>query len=94
MEETARRELQEETGYEATEWRCLGEFPIHANQHVGLVSIFKANSAQRVATPNSGDLEEMEIVLVTPSEARNLLDSGEIALLGDAAAFSIAALID
>ena len=92
--ETAKRELKEETGYEAARWQCLGEFPIHANQHVGLVSIFKAETAKCVATPNSGDLEEMEIVLVTPAEARAALKSGEIALLGDAAAFSLSELID
>ena len=92
--ETAVRELREETGYEAARWRCLGEFPIHANQHVGLVSIFKAEGASPVAVPNAGDLEEMEVVLIAPSDARAALDSGEIALLGDAAAFSLAALID
>lgn len=92
--QTAVRELREETGYEAVGWRCIGDFPIHANQHVGVVSIFKANNAMLVAAPNADDLEEMEVVLIKSSDVRAALEAGEIALLGDVAAFSLAALID
>lgn len=94
ISDTAKRELLEETGYQASNWHQLGEFPIHANQHVGVVSIFRAESAERVAHPESGDLEDMEVVLVSPSEAKERLASGEIALLGDVAALSLTALID
>lgn len=89
--ETARRELLEETGCCADHWRALGDFPIHANQHVGVVSIFRAWNAVDTAEPSAGDLEEMEIIRVTPAEARAALSTGEIALLGDAAALSLAA---
>ena len=92
--ETAVRELREETGHEAFGWRCLGKFPIHANQHVGIVSIFRAYDAKQISVPNSGDLEEMEVTRLSPSEVRAALDSGEIALLGDVAAYSLASLID
>lgn len=92
--ETAKRELLEETGYQASDWRKLGEFPIHANQHVGMVAIFKAQCATLTSVPSSGDLEEMEVVLISPAEAKFRLETGDIALLGDAAALSLATLID
>lgn len=88
--ETARRELREETGYEADAWRSLGRFPIHANQHVGVVELFRAENARLVSEPDDGDLEEMEIVCVSEAEARAALRSGEIGLLGDAAALGLA----
>ena len=90
MLETARRELREETGYEAAEWRSLGRFPIHANQHVGIVEIFRAEATRLVSSANAGDLEEMELALVTLDDARQALKDGEIALLGDAAALALA----
>ncbi|MEO0564831.1 MAG: NUDIX hydrolase [Chloroflexota bacterium] len=92
--QAAIRELREETGYEAKIWRCLGEYPIHANQHVGIVAIFRAFGASQNAKPNPGDLEEMEIVRLSDHEVRSALYSGELALLGDVAAYSLAALID
>ncbi|MEZ5972186.1 MAG: NUDIX hydrolase [Hyphomonadaceae bacterium] len=88
--DTARRELREETGYEAQDWRSLGRFPIHANQHVGLVEIFRAECARPVAAANAGDLEEMELALISQGQARSALKDGEIALLGDAAALTLA----
>jgi len=87
---TARRELREETGYEASTWRSLGRFPIHANQHVGEVELFRAEGAVRISAPNAGDLEEMEVVLLTEAEARAALADRTIALLGDAAALALA----
>ena len=90
MAETARRELHEETGYEAQDWRSLGRFPIHANQHVGIVELFRAEGAVAVTEPAAGDLEDMEVTLVSEAEARQALKNGDIALLGDAAALALA----
>lgn len=90
LADTAQRELREETGYEAQTWRSLGRFPIHANQHVGIVELFRAERARFIVAPNSGDLEEMEVVLVSPAEAQAALKDGRIALLGDAAALALA----
>ncbi len=88
--ETARRELREETGYEAENWRSIGTFPIHANQRVGVVGLFRAEKARRVCAPADGDLEEMETALLSLDEAHAALKSGEIGLLGDAAALTLA----
>lgn len=90
LAETVQRELREETGYEARDWRSLGRFPIHANQHVGIVELFRAEGAVAVTEPAAGDLEEMEVMLVSEAEARAALENGDIALLGDAAALALA----
>ena len=88
--DTARRELREETGYEGDRWRSLGRFPIHANQRVGECELFRCENARRVVAPRPGDLEDMEVVLVPEAAARAALASGEIGLLGDAAALGLA----
>lgn len=90
LADTAKRELLEETGYEADVWRSLGRFPIHANQRVGEVELFRAENARLTRTPRPGDLEEMRVELVSEAAARAALASGEIGLLGDAAALGLA----
>ena len=84
--QTAQRELLEETGYSADEWRCLGQFVCHANYGCGLAHIFLAHDARRVADPDSGDLEEMEILLLDPREIRTAIRNGEMPSLGVVAA--------
>ena len=87
---TARRELLEETGFEALNWRSLGRFPIHANQHVGETELFRCELARKTSLPHPGDLEDMAVELLSEEAARAALASGEIALLGDAAALGLA----
>jgi ADP-ribose pyrophosphatase len=88
--ETGKRELMEETGYVSEHWTCFGEFNIHANQHMGVVGLFSARNAIKTVEPSPGDLEDMEVVLVSPAEARCALATGEINMLGDVALLSMA----
>jgi ADP-ribose pyrophosphatase len=87
---TAKRELKEETGYEAEAWSSLGKYVVDGNYGVATEHIFLARGARSVSVPNSGDLEEMEIVLVPRAEVRPLLARGEVAQLSSAAAFGLA----
>ncbi len=64
----ARRELLEETGYEAASWRPLGRYVSHANAFGNAAHFFHATGCRRIAEPNSGDLEEMELLLMTRAE--------------------------
>ena len=66
--DAARRELLEETGYAADRWQFLGEFVCQANYGCGTAHIYVAHGAHRVAKPDSGDLEEMEIVSLDPDQ--------------------------
>src|SRR5262249_7164972 len=64
----AKRELMEETGYEAGAWRALGRYVTHANAYGNAAHLFHATDCHKVAEANSGDLEEMELLLMTREE--------------------------
>jgi ADP-ribose diphosphatase len=63
----ARRELREETGYESDDWTALGRFVVDGNYGVATENVFLADRARKTTEPASGDLEEIEIVLVPVS---------------------------
>jgi ADP-ribose diphosphatase len=88
--EGAKRELLEETGYEAPEWKPLGSFTMNANYGCGTVHFFLAHSARRSAAPISDDLEESEIVLLSRDALRRAVGNGEVAALAAVAAILLA----
>jgi ADP-ribose pyrophosphatase len=93
--DAARRELLEETGYEADEWRSLGSFTVDGNYGVSTEHAFLATNARRVRDaggPGHDDLEEMELLTLPLSEAMALVKRGDVAQLSSAAALALAAL--
>jgi ADP-ribose pyrophosphatase len=88
--EAARRELLEETGYVADQWSFLGAFAEDGNRGCGRAHIYLATGAQRVAAPDSGDLEEMVIDLMTLPELFEATRRGETPVLGIVAALGLA----
>jgi ADP-ribose pyrophosphatase len=80
----ARRELLEETGYEAAEWRELGAYTVHSNQGCGFVSFFLAMGARRSGGSVEGDLELHEFVLLTREEVRQALAENAFLSMGHA----------
>ena len=88
----ARRELREETGYESDTWTSLGRFVVDGNYGVATGNIFVAHRARRTADPASGDLEDIEVVLIALTRIDGLLRGGEIAQLSSAAALALALL--
>lgn len=90
--EAAQRELLEETGYRSECWKPLGTFVGHGNFGCGKAYIFMAKDAHRVAEPKSGDLEEMEILLMKPSELQDALLQGKVVTLGSVAAIALGQL--
>ena len=87
---TARRELLEETGYEATEWIELGQYRVDANRGVGMAHFFLALQARHVADRNADDLEEQHLLLLTRAELEATLDAGQFKALPWAAAVALA----
>ena len=69
----ARRELLEETGYEADEWTSLGDYWVDANRGVARAYFFLARGALPVAEPESDDLEEQVLVHLARREVVDAL---------------------
>lgn len=88
--EAAKRELREETGYEASKWLALGRFPVDGNRGVGVAYPFLATGARRVTEIDADDLEEQELLLLSRAEIEAALDAGEFKSLPWAAAVALA----
>lgn len=56
--EAAKRELLEETGYEAHHWESLGKFAVDGNRGNGTAHFFLAREGWQVTQPDADDLEE------------------------------------
>ena len=88
--DAAKRELREETGFEADRWIALGEYSVDANRGAGKGSLFLAMDAVKVGEPKSDDLEEQELVFLTRKEVLSALIEGEFKVLSWAAALAMA----
>lgn len=89
-EAAARRELAEETGFEASDWAALGEFAVDANRGAGRAFFFLARAARRVSDPAGDDLEEQRLVSLTRTELESALRAGEFKVLPWACAVALA----
>jgi len=88
----ARRELLEETGYEAPEWLELGHYITDANRGAGTGYLFLARGARRVAEPHPDDLEEQHLLHLSRAQLREGLEAGEFKALSWAATVALALL--
>jgi ADP-ribose pyrophosphatase len=88
----AKREVLEETGYEAADWRSLGTYQVDGNRGVARAHLFLARGARRVAEPDADDLEEQQVVLLTRAEVEAALTAGEFEVLPWAAVMALALL--
>ncbi len=88
----ARRELLEETGYEASAWQSLGSYAVDGNRGAGNAHLFLAVGARQIARPDADDLEEMQFVLLSRDEVEAALHSGAVKALPWAAALALALL--
>jgi ADP-ribose pyrophosphatase len=88
----ARRELLEETGYEAPEWISLGSYVADGNRGGGTAHLFLARGARKTGTPGSDDLEEQELQLLGRGELEDALAAGEFKVLAWCANVALALL--
>ena len=88
----ARRELLEETGYEAEQWIPLGDYLVDPNRGMGTGYLFLAKNARYVQEPDADDLEEQELLLMPLEEVASSLRAGKIKALAWAAAAALALL--
>ena len=77
-----KRELLEETGYIAYQWQSLGTFWGNSTRGCGKYHLFFAKGAHQIQPPDSGDLEELELLLWKRSEVESAIDKGQVKSLG------------
>ncbi len=77
-EQSARRELLEETGYEASEVARLGT--VHPNPAIqtNLQHYILAKNCRKVAEPNLDHAEDIQVKMVPLVEVPRLIEKGEI----------------
>jgi ADP-ribose pyrophosphatase len=86
----AKRELLEETGYEAPDWLSLGSYLVDPNRGIATGHLFLARNARYITHRDADDLEEQELLLLTHEEIETALEKGEIKVLAWAAAVAFA----
>jgi ADP-ribose pyrophosphatase len=86
----ARRELLEETGYEAGRLEPLGAYRPDGNRGFGLGHFFLARDARWRHAPTSDDLEEPVIELVPLADCEARMTSGEMVELAPIACVALA----
>lgn len=76
--ETVKRELEEETGYRAHEWRNLGKFYVAPGYSDEIIYAYLALNLEKLAEPPAADEDEdIEVVLMTPDELEQAILEGE-----------------
>lgn len=75
---SARRELLEETGMTAADWRPLGAFVKDGNRGCGTCHAFLALGAEQIAEPEPGDLQTQTVHLLDRWELRALWLGGKL----------------
>lgn len=88
----AKRELLEETGYEANQWESLGSFSVDANRGNGNGHFFLARGAHKVTEADADDLEEQILLILSREELEAAVARGAFKILSYQTAMALALL--
>lgn len=80
----AQRELLEETGFVAEQWRELAGYHTSCTYGFSYSYFFHARGLARSSAPNSDDLETSEIIFLDRARAQNAILAGEFSSIGHA----------
>ena len=86
----AQRELLEETGCQAETWFELGSYVISGNRGAGRAHMYLAIGCQQIIEPDSGDLEEQEVVWLSLEEVQQRWTDGKFSQMTTVAALGLA----
>jgi ADP-ribose pyrophosphatase len=86
-----RRELLEETGYVAGAGRTLGSYVVSGNQGCGTCHVFLFRECKKVAEADAGDLEAMDLRLMSKAAVDRAIADGSTAILTHLAVWALAA---
>jgi ADP-ribose pyrophosphatase len=81
--DAAKRELLEETGFEADHWTSMGSFMVDGTRGICTAHLFSAETLRRVAEPMTNDMEEFELRFMSADEIRAAIQARQISLLPD-----------
>jgi ADP-ribose pyrophosphatase len=88
----AKRELLEETGFEARHWEELGTFTVDGNRGNGRAHFFLARDAFPVQQPQADDLEQQQLLRLTRPEVEAAVQRGAFKVLPWQAIMALALL--
>jgi ADP-ribose pyrophosphatase len=71
----------EETGYRALEVQVLGKYAVNGNQGCGNAYLCTAKGCVQVAEPRSGDLERMDLKVMSIADVDAAVRGGHISVL-------------
>ena len=86
----AKRELLEETGYEAKQWRYMGAFTVDGTRGICKAHLFLAKDLQKICKARQDEMEACEVVFLDRQEIRAAFRDKKIALLPDIAILAMA----
>ncbi|MBB5182084.1 NUDIX hydrolase [Catenisphaera adipataccumulans] len=76
LEQAARRELKEETGYESDSWQYLLAVPSYATIADNYAYIFKAENCRKVSRQHLDDTEFLQVSTCTDEQLQNMTQEG------------------
>ena len=86
----ARRELLEETGYEATQWKSLGSYAADGNRRYATGHFFLARHARPVRAAAASDLGDVHLEVLALAALDNVMASGQMQELSAIACVALA----
>jgi ADP-ribose pyrophosphatase len=85
----AKRELLEETGYQAREWTVKAKMAVHGNYGCGHAHFVHAKGLTKIQEPPYDDTEELAVEFHPRAVLRSLLLRGEIEVMDCAAMLGV-----
>lgn len=73
----AKREVLEETGFEATNWTFMGKYVVDANRGKAIGYLYLARGAYPAAPVDSDDLEEQKLLFLSNKQIRKAVMEAE-----------------
>lgn len=86
----AQRELLEETGFSGGTWQPSGTFIVSDTRGCGHAHLFIAKNIEPIADPLNNDLEQIEMILMTPKQFYQIIIKEQRVELSVVTAFSLA----
>lgn len=86
----AKREFLEETGYRAGIWIRVGTFPVDSTRGGGRGYFYIADGIEKVAEPVDDDMEDVEVIFLSPSAIMKAILQSDISSISSIALLLLA----